>query len=81
MQFIIQEKDLTKKKEFYNYIRKKYKLKKHLYNKIKTHYPIVIDFDEKSIWICTSITCCSLAAQNNKIISIEEFNKITKEGI
>ena len=80
MQYIIEEKDLNKKKEFYNYIHKKYNLKDiHNIDMINTPYPLVVDLDEKDIWICTSITCLACAAQNNQIISIEEFNK--KEGI
>ena len=81
MQYLIQEKDITKKKKFYTYIHKKYKLKDmdNLLDMINKPYPLVVDLDEKNMWICTSITCLACAAQNKQIISIEEFKM--KEGI
>ena len=78
-QFIVQEADKRKRKEFYNYILRNYHLKKYYpFRKkyfINSSFPFVIDFKEKSFWICDSITCCACAAQNNSIISIEEFMK------
>ena len=81
MQYIIQEKNIKKKKEFYTHIHKKYKLKDmhNILDMINTPYPIVVDLDEKNMWICTSITCLACADQNKQIISIEEFKM--KEGI
>lgn len=76
-QFIIQEQDINKRKYFYSYIQAKYKLKNNIKNNMidNTKYPIVIDFNEKSFWLCTSITCCACLYQNNKIISIKDFKE------
>ena len=51
----------------------------NLLDMINKPYPLVVDLDEKNMWICTSITCLACAAQNKQIISIEEFKM--KEGI
>ena len=52
MQYLIQEKDITKKKDFYTYIHKKYKLKDmdNLLDMINKPYPLVVDLDEKNMW-------------------------------
>ena len=56
----------------------KYKLKNKY--EIKTMYlspyPFVIDLKKKIIYILESITCCAIAAQNNIIISEENFKEI-----
>ena len=76
-QFIVQEQDERKRELFYNYIHKTYDLKdwypfdKEKY--IKINFPFVIDFKEKSFWVCDSITCCACAAQAKVIYSIYQF--------
>ena len=79
-QFIVQESNLKKREEFYDYINKTYNLNiEYPYYKeefIKSNFPFVIDFKEKNLWICESITCCACAAQSKQIISIDEFMKI-----
>ena len=77
MQYIIREGNINKRKEFYNYIISNYNLKvimpitKYYYSV----FPFVVDFDEKNFWVCESITCCAAAAQNNRIITINDFFK------
>ena len=39
-------------------------------------FPLVIDLKKKIIYILESITCCAIAAQNNIIISEENFKEI-----
>ncbi len=80
MQYIVNESNIDKRKEFYNYIMNNYKLKNMDYkdNMINNKYPFVVDYDNKTFWICSSITCLACASQNNQIISIEEFKKMAK---
>ena len=40
-------------------------------------YPFVIDLNTKEFYILESITCCACAAQQDRIISIKEFKKIS----
>lgn len=78
MQYIVNESNIDKRKEFYDYIMNNYKLK-NMKSKKKMIYdifPFVVDFDEKIFWICNSITCLACASQNNQIISIDEFKSI-----
>lgn len=81
MQYIVNESNIDKRKEFYNYIMNNYKIKNMDYkdNMINNKYPFVVDFDEKIFWICNSITCLACASQNKQIISIEEFKKRIKQ--
>ncbi len=82
-QFNVQESDKEKRKEFYEYIKKNYKLKiRYPYFKrkfINSDFPFVVDFKEKDFWICDSITCCAMAAQNHVIFTIDEFKEMVKE--
>ena len=80
MQYIINESNIDKRKEFYNYIINNYRLKNmdSKDNMINNKYPFVVDFDKKILWICSSITCLACASQNNQIISTEEFKKVVK---
>ena len=81
-QFTVNESDLKKREEFYNYIMKTYKLKrwypflkrKFIHNK----FPFVVDFKDKSFWICESITCCAAAASRHAIFTIDEFKDMTR---
>ena len=38
---------------------------------------VVIDLDKNILWVCKSITCLACASQNNKIISLDNFIKLT----
>ena len=82
-QFIVKEKDTSKRRDFYHYIKNKYKFEIHFpyYEKYFINYvfPFVIDFKEKSFWICDSITCLACAAQEKVIIGIDEFYEQEKE--
>ena len=82
-QFIVSEGDKGKRKEFYEYIMKTYKLKKwHPFFKrkfINSAFPFVVDFGDNSFWISDSITCCACAASQGVIITIDEFKKIITE--
>jgi len=74
-QYMIQEKDKQKRSDFIDYMNNHFHLKNH-YTKeemISSNYPFVVDFKKKNFWICESITCCALAQQSHKIISIKEF--------
>ncbi len=79
-QFIVQEDDINKREEFYNYIKDNYDLVNwHPYKKelfINSQNPFVIDFNDNSFWISDSITCNAAAASCNAIINIDEFKKI-----
>ena len=83
MQFIVEEFDKNKREKFYYYITKKYDLKIiYPYYKeefIKSNFPFIVDFKERSFWVCESVTCCAAAASRGVIISIEDFKKIEKE--
>ena len=82
-QFIVRESDKDKRKEFYEYIHNNYKLKDLFHSKQDmidyNHFPFVVDFKEKKFWVCTSVACCAAAAQNNKIITIQEFKERNKK--
>ena len=67
------------REDFYNYMHnKKYK---YLYfdkeYMINSNFPFGIDTKHKKIILIESITVCACAAQNNQILSFEEFQKIT----
>ena len=78
-QYIVQESNINNRKEFYNYIINKYKLKTYTNKEymINNKYPFVIDLNTKEFYILESITCCACAAQQDRIISIKEFKKIS----
>ncbi len=81
MQYIVMESNTSDREEFYEYIHSKYILDDLAFDKeymIKSHFPFVIDFTKKYFTVLESITCCACAAQNKKIISIEEFKEKTK---
>ena len=83
-QFIVNEINKDERKSFFDYIVNTYKLENH-YPFIKkrfidNNFPFVIDFKEKSFWICDSITCCACAAQTNNIFTIDQFKAMTKNG-
>ena len=79
-QYIVKESNKKKREEFYNYIKKTYKLKNcYPYFKksfVNNSFPFVIDFEDNSFWICKSVTCCACAASQNVIYSINEFKEL-----
>ena len=81
-QYIVQETNHKKREEFYDYILKNYDLKIHYPFKkeffIKSYFPFVVDFEDKSFWICENVTCCAAAAACGSIINIEEFKKVRR---
>ena len=81
-QFIVEENDIHKREDFYDYIVNKYDLKiLYPYEKerfINSKFPFIVDFKEKNFWVCESITCCAMAAQNHVIITIDEFKERNK---
>ena len=83
-QFIVKVAGKEERKTFYEYIMNTYKLQKYypFFKRrfIKSNFPFVIDFKEKSFWICDSITCCACAAQTNNIFTIDQFKAMTKNG-
>ncbi len=74
-QFIVQEKDIKKRKTFYSYLHNNFKLKDNCENIIESTFPFVVDFNDNSLWVCSSITCLACASQSKKIISINEFKE------
>ena len=84
-QFIVRESDLVKREDFYNYIINSYELNIwYPYEKAKfvnNKFPFVIDFKEKSFWICESITCCACAAQAKVMFTIDQFKEKTALGL
>ena len=81
-QFIVQEHTKEKREEFYDYIINNYNFKIHYpFEKelfIDSIFPFVVDFKEKSFWICESVTCCAAAAACGSIINSEEFKKVRR---
>lgn len=84
-QYFVLENDIDKKTKFYRYL---YSLgcKRVNYTKkemINTPFPWVINIEKKgkSMYICESITVCACIAQSKKLINIQEFKKIMKEGM
>ena len=81
-QFIVLEKDKDKRREFYYYIHNNYEFididdkEGMIENSI---FPFVVDFNNNTLWVCNSITCCACASQNGQLISIKEFKEKVKE--
>lgn len=77
MQYIVNEKGYNERLTFYKYVHSKYKLKDKYKREymLNSNYPFVVDTDEHILWICSSITCLSCAAQNNRIINASQFYK------
>ena len=76
-QYIVQISGINNREYFFEYINDNYKLKNYFTKDYMIHskFPFVIDFKDKSFWVCESITCCACAAQNNKILSFFQFQK------
>ena len=81
-QYIVKESNKENRKEFYNYLKKTYKLKsKYPYFRklfINNPFPFVIDFKDNSLWIGESITGCACAEIQNVMFTIEEFKNDMK---
>ena len=82
-QFIVQEIDKVKRGHFYDYIINNYKFivsypftRKNFQDIV---FPFVIDFKEKTFWVCRSVTCLACAAQAKVIITIDGFYEQEKE--
>ena len=79
-QYIVSEKDIKKREDFYDYIINNYNFKiSYPYEKdkfIKSIFPFIIDFKENTMWICESITSLACASQSKKIITIDEFKRV-----
>ena len=84
-QYIVNESNKVKRSYFFDYIIKKYNLKvEYPFIKeefVSSNFPFVIDFNENIIWICNSITCCAISAQNHLIKTIDEFKKAINNEI
>ena len=79
-QFIVMEKDIAKRKEFYDYIHDNYELVDRLEYMIEdVKFPFIIDFKTNHFDVCHSITCCACAAQAGVIIPINQFKEIIQE--
>ncbi len=82
-QFMINEFDKTKRGHFFDYIMNRYHFRlsfpfeRKLFQEIT--FPFVVDFEEKSFWVCRSVTCCACASQAKIIITIDEFMEKEKE--
>ena len=79
-QYMIKEGNKEKRKEFFEYIKKTYKLRigyPYLKKKfINSPFPFVVDFQDNRFWVCESITCCALATTNKLLFTIDEFKSI-----
>ena len=84
-QFIVNESDIYKREEFYDYITNYYNIEiSYPYYKekfINNTFPFVIDFENNNFWICESITCCACASQAKIIYTIDEFKELTENKI
>ena len=77
-QFIVEAHGYLERALFYEYIHSNYKVKDINFDKEEmchSTFPFVIDLQKKKLYILKSITCCAMAAQNKKIISIEKFKE------
>ena len=69
------------REEFYNYMhnynyKDLYYIKEYMLN---SHFPFGIDTKHKKLLLIESITVCACAAQNNQILSFEEFKRIIEQ--
>ncbi len=81
-QYMVHDSDLFNRNAFYEYIVNTYanlKVRMDRDKMVNNKFPFVIDFKDKSFWVCESVTCCACAAQKKKILTIERFNEIEKE--
>ena len=77
-QYFVQAHGYLERALFYEYVHNKFKIKDGYRDKeymCHSKYPFVIDLKEKYMYLLESITSCAMAAQNNKIINVEEFKE------
>lgn len=78
MQYIVSISDMDERIDFYNDILKRYELTDLLRDgDIESRFPFVVDFNNNTFWVCTSITCLAAAAQCGKIMTIKQFRENT----
>ena len=76
-QYIVHDSDIFNRNAFYEYITNKYDLLVRMERDemVGSKFPFVVDFKDKSFWVCESVTCCAIAAQKKKILTIDEFKE------
>ena len=76
-QYMVHDSDIFNRNAFYEYIINKYNLLVRMERDkmIGSKFPFVVDFKDKSFWVCESVTCCACAAQKKKILTIEQFKE------
>lgn len=77
LHYLVQPSD---REEFYEYIHM-HKYKDMHFTKeymISSNFPFGVDIKRKKITVIESATVCACAAQNNQIISFEEFKEHIK---
>ncbi len=82
-QFIVRVDDKKERTNFFDYIVDTYDFNigfPYTREAFTEHnFPFVVDFKERKIWICSSITCLACASQAGVIFSVEEFNKMVRK--
>ena len=81
MQYIVNESNSLKRKELIDFITSKIVLRSYeTYEElINSKFPIVLNFDDNTIWVCNSITSLVCAAQAHKILTLDELLKKYKK--
>lgn len=76
-QYMVHDSDIFNRNAFYEYIINKYNLLVRMERDemVGSKFPFVVDFKDKSFWVCESVTCCACAAQKKKILTIEQFKE------
>ncbi len=76
-QYMVHDSDIFNRNAFYEYIINKYNLLVRMERDemVGSKFPFVVDFKDKSFWVCESITCCACAAQKKRILTIDEFKE------
>ena len=77
-QFIVQEHGIDARWDFYNYIHDNFSLYEYydMTEEIEADkFPFVVDFEDNSFWICSSVTCCACAAQRKQILPVDDFKE------
>ena len=76
-QYMVHDSDIFNRNAFYEYIINKYNLLVRMERDkmIGSKFPFVVDFKDKSFWVCESVTCCACTAQKKKILTIDEFKE------
>lgn len=74
MNYIVQP-EKEKREDFYNYlVNNNYKVDYFSKDEIiNSPFPFTVDTKHKVTTLLKSITCCAMASQSKKIITVEEF--------